>query len=114
MKFEEILPHIRKGRKVRRARWRSPYCISMLESGLIIDCDGDSRVITGKEMNADDWELVPEPVKTAAYLVRQSMRLYNDKGQEVIDNIWFRETHPIGQQPEGSVLVPGSEREEQV
>jgi hypothetical protein len=25
--------------------------------------------------------------------------------------VWFKATHPIGQQPEGAVLVPGSEKE---
>jgi hypothetical protein len=63
MKFEEILPEIRKGCKARREIWRSPYFIRMTESGLMVDSDGDSRYITGKEMNADDWELVPEPTK---------------------------------------------------
>jgi hypothetical protein len=61
------------------------------------------------EMREIEWETI-EPVITAAYLVRQSKRFYNDKGQEVLDNVWFRERHPIGQQPEGSVMVPGSER----
>ena len=67
MKFEEILAEIRKGRKARRKKW-GPYFITISESGEIIDSDGDSRLITGMEINADDWELVPETKKFKSWV----------------------------------------------
>lgn len=101
MKFEDILPQIREGRKARRTMWDDHYFISMTKSGTIFDCAGDSRVIPGIEMNANDWELVPELVRVADYLV-----------PNLVGDYYHKETYPIGQQPEGAVMVPNSEREE--
>ena len=63
--------------------------------------------------NADEYRLIEwetkEPVRVADYLVLTRYRFDappNDKA------VWFKQTHPIGQQPEGSVMVPGSERSE--
>jgi hypothetical protein len=46
-----------------------------------------------------EWE-TKEPVRVADYLVPL----------EFI-GVYIKQTHPIGQQPEGAVMVPGSERE---
>jgi hypothetical protein len=60
-------------------------------------------------MDADDWELVPEPVRVADYLVPTVSQLYiHDSG---IYPTYYRTKFPIGQQPEGAVMVPGSEKE---
>jgi hypothetical protein len=105
--LEEILPQIRAGRKAKRKTWGNPCFMRMTESGIIVVFDGVSRAFTGIEINADDWELVPEPVRVADYLVRSAVLLY---GQDVL---YIKKTCPIGQQPEGSVMVPGSEREQE-
>lgn len=53
----------------------------------------------------------PAP-RVADYLVLQPTRWskYQKDGIVFYKDTWFKETHPIGQQPEGSVLVPGSEK----
>jgi len=89
--LEEILPELRKGRKARRACWPAEDRIPNI------------RGISWESTIADDWELLPEPVRVADYLVEaRPTRLMP---------YYIKETHPIGRQPEGSVLVPGSERE---
>ena len=103
--LEDVLPQIRAGRKARRKMWRNPCFMRMTESGIIVVFDGVSRAFTGMEINADDWELVPEPIRVADYLVEDKFYTVNKR------LVWQKQTHPIGQQPEGSVLVPNSERE---
>ena len=55
--LEDILPEIRKGRGVRRKAWSSDTNPVTLKSTLWIEFS---------QMMADDWELVPEPVKVKA------------------------------------------------
>lgn len=86
MKLEDILPQIRKGRKARR-------------KGLL-----EFPVGFFKDIASDDWELVPEPVRVADYLVPEITGFARRR------TIYHKDTHPIGQQPEGAVMVPGSER----
>ena len=109
MKLEEILPEIRKGRKARRPHWHEDAAINgrlefvSLEGGRIIV---QQEKFNSNELLADDWELVPEPVRVADYLVPSS--IWNERIRW--SECWLKETHPIGSQPEGSVMVPGSER----
>lgn len=42
-----------------------------------------------------------EPTRVADYFVQYRSRR---------SDVYFKQTHPIGSQPEGSVMVPGSER----
>lgn len=66
-----------------------------------------------------EWES-KEPTRVADYLVPHSStkcRPYvvtlfgNPDGDPIRDELFFKQTHPVGQQPEGAILVPGSERE---
>jgi hypothetical protein len=98
MKLEEILPEIRKGRKAKR-------------NDCLTDLSANDKYLemSAEDLLADDWELAPEPIRVADYLVPTVSQLYvYDTG---IYPTYFRNTYPIGQQPEGSVLVPGSERD---
>jgi hypothetical protein len=52
VKFEDILPKIRKGRKARRAVWLSALFHKDSSLGL-----------KQSDILSDDWELVPEPRK---------------------------------------------------
>jgi hypothetical protein len=97
-KIEEILPKIRKGSKARRKVW--PSGVFHISSYL-----SSYPGLTHEDILADDWELVPEPIRVADYLV--PVPFLKDAG------IYAKDTHPIGQQPEGAVLVPGSEREQE-
>jgi len=111
MKLEDILPQIRAGRKARYSLYGNAY-VQIDSEGRLRDfyCDGkpaEWTILNQKELLRDDWELVPEPVRVADYLVEVINRtlLYH-----LPHPYWLKETHPIGQQPEGSVMVPGSER----
>jgi hypothetical protein len=56
------------------------------------------------EMREIEWE-TKEPARVADYLV--PVPFLKDAG------IYAKDIHPIGQQPEGSVMVPGSERDQE-
>lgn len=96
--FEDIFPDVRKGRKARRACWEKGLLV--LEDDLYV-LDGETLLnpIDNEDILGDDWELVHEPTRFADYFVPHGLRIY------------VKETHPIGSQPEGSVMVPGSERD---
>jgi hypothetical protein len=79
--LEEILPEIRKGRKARRVRLHDAIYLSDADGCLCHVEDGAVAVLTGYELLADDWELVPEPKKYKAKLY-----LYAD-GQTSIDGM---------------------------
>ena len=100
--FEDIFPDVRKGRKARRACWEKGLLV--LEDDLYV-LDGETLLnpIDNEDILGDDWEIVPEPRRVADYLVPIPHS----------DMIYAKQTHPIGQQPEGSVMVPGSEREQE-
>lgn len=94
MKFEEVLPALREGKKVWRAAWNkhSDYCL------FIDDLDNGIEL---RSLLEDDWEIVQEPKLVADYFVHSH------------HYTWYRETHEVGKQPKGSVMVPGTEREEE-
>ena len=53
-----------------------------------------------------EWE-TKDPTRVADYLVEIThTTLFSLQYPH-----WLKQTHPIGQQPEGSVMVPGSEKE---
>lgn len=69
MRFEEVLPALREGKKIRRKDivWGKCYgfiFISETENKIfsdnVINCD---YRITKKDLNADDWGIVKEPKK---------------------------------------------------
>lgn len=107
MRLEEVLPALREGKKIRRKRW-SPGIARAILGAVIFDTRGSMRDFCFDDVTADDWEVVLEPTRVADYLV-----------PIIVIEGWFvkngrryeRQTHPVGQQPEGAVMVPGSERE---
>lgn len=118
MKLDEVLPALREGKRIRRDR-----LIIYLENGELF-CDDAWR----KEpyfFNEDDifyqgWEIVPEIIRVADYLVPASGDWVEVSRKELLsvggliyqrDVVYIKQTHPVGSQPEGSVLVPGSESE---
>lgn len=94
MRLEDVLPALREGKKARRKSWPVVGTINILPS--------QSISLNAENILADDWEIVPEPSRVADYLVKVGY------GNGIA--VWYQYTHPIGQQPEGSVMVPGSER----
>lgn len=73
------------------------------------DCYDQYFAIELDWMDADDWEIVPEPSRVADYLVETPYKRTDI--EHYPPTYWQQSTHPIGSQPEGSVLVPGSEKE---
>ena len=115
-KFEDIIPDIRKGKKFRRASWKAGKHIYLERDvpnwgDVLTDQDGLSAIFFAFETHwiideDDDWEIVPDPTRVADYLVPYN-GLVPHNGPIIV---YTKQTHPIGRQPEGSVLVPGSER----
>ena len=105
MKFEEVWPYILKGKWVQRAKGAMKIRLDPDAKCFIDDEESGIDLNATSTFNSlfycDDWELVPEPVRVADYLVPDASH----------PEVYIRRTHPIGQQPDGSVLVPGSERE---
>lgn len=78
MKFEDVLPAIKVGRLARRVEWKAGECVganpynmrtgaaTSLSKFSRYDNDGSSstwcNVSIDKDMLAEDWELVPEPL----------------------------------------------------
>lgn len=102
MKLEEVLPALREGKKIRAKGWR-PECYIMCNKDEFIDERGhEFGFMTIGHLKAD-WEIVPEPTRVADYFVPYRRR----------SDVYFKQTHFIGSQPEGSVLVPNSERDQE-
>lgn len=107
-KLEDVLPALREGKKIRAKGWRRDSFIVILGGGFKNEFGQRFVICSVGQLNAD-WEIVPESVRVADYLVPITMidGWIINKGSH-----YERQTHPIGQQPEGSVLVPGTERDE--
>lgn len=103
--LEDVLPALREGKRIRNIRWPVGRYFELSECGRVLDQDGvHDSALTEIEWLWEGWEIVPEPTRVADYLVPL---IHPDNKRD-----WFvKETHPIGQQPEGSVMVPGSEKE---
>ena len=87
--FEEVLPALRAGKKVRQKC--RPRAVLTNESWNV------------QAVLADDWEVVDEPKRVAEYFCKSLFVVPSGYA-------WFRETHEVGKQPEGAVLIPGTER----
>lgn len=99
-RLEDVLPALREGKKVRRKSWAPTNSVKEFLK----------RDYALGSVLADDWEIVPEPSRVADYLVEiaDPTPLYH-----LPFTHWLKQTHPIGQQPEGSVMVPNSERDQE-
>ena len=62
MKFEEILPALREGKKIRRAFWWEGHYIKLVRDG-IIDQNEISLTFGKEDLMGEDWEIVKEPKK---------------------------------------------------
>ena len=82
MKFEEVLPALRKGKKIRRKSWKPEEYIILItndpEYGAYITNEKRGKqlyLINLFWIHDDDWEIVPEPKKFEAWV-----NLYSDGG----------------------------------
>ena len=65
MKFEEVLPALREGKKIKRKYWGENYIKRDFRFlvGQIIGQDSVIYALTILELEADDWEIIKEPKK---------------------------------------------------
>lgn len=66
MKFEEIIPALKEGKKARRKRWGAKnhnYIVVDKEDDLIVDMVYGKFPFTLGDLIADDWEIVKETKK---------------------------------------------------
>ena len=63
MKFEEILPALREGIKVRRKSWNKRNYIVVEKDNLIVDENNFALPFCIDDFSADDWEVVKEKKK---------------------------------------------------
>ena len=66
MKFEEVIPALKEGKKARRKRWGAKnhnYIVVDKEDDLIVDMVYGKFPFTLGDLIADDWEIVKEKKK---------------------------------------------------
>lgn len=105
--LEELLPEFRKGAKIRRKDWPENLCISLK------GCCGIN--IPFCDVNADDWELVPDKSIDWNYIIKnkclcwfwdndnkyksiEKLACINDKADYPFENIRgavYRHCHPV-------------------
>ena len=105
MRFEEILPALREGKKVRRKDWSTMVCWTLKapDGRLTMGWPSGEPNVSFENLAAEDWEIIQEPERVADYL-------YLAKFFGV--SFWMKGIFEIGKQPDGAVLVPGTERTE--
>ena len=60
MKFEEVLPALKEGKKIKRKCWYIKKYIVLEENGDIITDKRQRYVFNKNSLLADDWEIVKE------------------------------------------------------
>lgn len=64
MKFEEVLPELRKGKKIRKRFWSSDhYIIYDNNSGDIVNQNGHPYLFAQHDFNYTNWEVIKETKK---------------------------------------------------
>ena len=70
MKFEEVFPALRNGKKIRRKEWSEEHFI--YREGLsVYNEDGvDYDFISSDQLLCDDWEVIEEPEPDWEYIIK--------------------------------------------
>lgn len=63
MKFEEVLPALREGKKVRRKSWGRVHSFIIIKDGSLVDDYHCNVGIYAYDLKADDWEVVKNKKK---------------------------------------------------
>jgi hypothetical protein len=100
MLFEQVLPALRAGKKVKRTGWFCSFSLKDLDDGAELN-----------DLLANDWEIVPELKCVADYWVPDSAWGYVRMNPTAAE-FARKQTYEIGKQPNRSVMIPNSEREE--
>ena len=107
MKFEEVLPAFRAGKKIRSKRKEILFEYLVLNSeNVVVDCSGfrcPEILIERFLQDVDDWEIVKETKHMAKYLVPISSHNY----------LYEKQEHEMGKEPIFAVMMPGTEYEQE-
>lgn len=104
MRLDDVLQALRDGLSIRRQGWEG---FSIRIMGLALYGNNNKPYAFNLcDISAMDWEIVPRPKRVAEYFVSEPV-VASSFGHA----LWRKEIHPIGSQPDGSVMVPGSERD---
>ena len=107
MKFEEVLPAFKEGKKIRSKKVNALFDYLVLNSeGAVIDCSGFRCSETFVDCileDLDDWEIVKETKRMAKYLVPISLNNY----------LYEKQEHEMGKEPIFSVMMPGTDYEQE-
>ena len=63
MKFEEVIPALREGKKIRRKSWGRVRSFIIIKDDSLVDDYRCNVVIYAYDLKADDWEIVKETKK---------------------------------------------------
>ena len=63
MKFEEVIPALREGKKIRRKSWGRVHSFIIIKDDSLVDDYRCNVVIYAYDLKADDWEIVKEKKK---------------------------------------------------
>ena len=63
MRFEEVLPALREGKKIRRKSWGRVRSFIIIKDDSLVDDYRCNVVIYAYDLKADDWEIVKEKKK---------------------------------------------------
>ena len=87
MKFEEVLPALREGKKIRRKSWKRKECFFVIKNGSLVDDHGYSAFFyLGYWIMEEDWEIVKEKKKVKLRdLTEEQYIKWQDKNCEKYD-----------------------------
>lgn len=91
MKFEEVLPALKAGKKIRRKDWNKKNYITVGEDDLIINENNYAIPFALNDFEKDNWEIVKEPkkVKLRDLTVIQFIEWKDKNCDEDCDNFVF-------------------------
>lgn len=86
MKFEEVLPAFKNGKKIRRKAWYKKYFI--YREGLFVykEDGGYYHFMNCDQLLCDDWEIIEEPEPDWSYIIKNKClcRFWDIDSEEVL------------------------------
>lgn len=118
MRFEEVIQALREGKRVQNSSMvgtNSYIALDTKSKCLTYVCDGVAGNWSTHGIGEDTWEIFPETMRVADYLVHSNGVWQTDLSigyvKSQLYSVWLQKTYRVGEQPEGAIMIPGSERE---
>ena len=92
MKFEEVLPALREGKKIRKVSWWEGHYFKLASDG-IVDQEGKNFTFGKDDFTCDDWEIVEQKkkVKLRDLTEEQYKKYENGCTERICTECAFRE-----------------------